>query len=528
MDEELNLLVVEDDPVDAGIIRRVLEQPGLHQHVQCAPNLAAAKERLKGEHFDAVLLDLGLPDSNGLDAVTDMQAAAPELPIVVLSGNTDPELAVRSVDLGAEDYILKGQLDRTPVARSLRYAVERHRRKVRLFQDNNALWRSLQSARREAETDPLTGVPNRRGLEMFLRSQGSNPSAEPATVMVVDLDKFKEINDEHGHDVGDAVLREATARMLANLGPEDFLARVGGDEFVVLLKRQGRRSALRTARQMLAKLYEEAFVWAGQRVKFSATVGLFEIELDGATLEQMLSQAHPLLQRGKTGGRARMELGWGDEGVSARQPDAETRAPKVPAKSRPVLGLSTGKDLGQLYQLSPECWLASAKQGEPPWLTALRWCRDDFHQRNGSGLMHVDLEASAMAPGFSDGLAGLFDEGERLLTVLHFHTRLNEARGGAALEEIRLLRELGFQIGVRGLGDGSTHMENLIQLGPQWVRFDLSATLGLGTFTEKAVELNCLSQMLKPLHARTLAEEAGDEATLTALRLLSFEGYIKL
>jgi diguanylate cyclase (GGDEF)-like protein len=522
MEEELNLLVVEDDPVDAGIIRRVLEAPGMRQHVQTAPNMAEAKQALAHGRFDAVLLDLGLPDSKGLEAVMDLQASAPELPIVVLSGNADPDLAVRSVDLGAEDYILKGQLDRTPVARSLRYAVERHRRKVRLFQDNDALWRSLQSARHEAETDALTGVPNRRGLEAYLKAMPPQHDQDLATTLVIDLDEFKHINDHYGHDVGDAVLREATARMLACLGPDDFLARVGGDEFVAILQRQGRRSSLRTARTLLSGLYEDAFVWAGQRVHFSATVALFEMDLDGATLEQMLSKAHPLLQRGKEGGRARVELAWGEEGLSAAGDKDES--PRDPARIRSVVGLATGSDLGSLYQ--PQDLIKGRRPGA--WVETLRWCLREHQRRHSSGLMHVDLDARLLPGDFAKELSLHFDERERRRCVLYFHSRFNESQGEARLEDLRQLRELGFQIGVRGLGDGASLMENLIQLGPQWVRFDLSATLGLGRFTEKAVGLNILSQMLKPLHARLLAEDSGEEGTLAALRLLGFEGYCKL
>lgn len=130
MDEErVRILLVEDDPDDVYIIRNLLGDrwhgPFDLVHVEL---LSAAIERCQEERFDVVLLDLGLPDSNGLETFFSIYARASDVPIVVLSGLSDERAAVKAVQAGAQDYLVKGQLTDRLLVRSLRYAIERSRR----------------------------------------------------------------------------------------------------------------------------------------------------------------------------------------------------------------------------------------------------------------------------------------------------------------------------------------------------------------------------------------------------------------
>jgi serine phosphatase RsbU (regulator of sigma subunit) len=130
MDEErVRILLVEDDPDDVYIMRNLLGDrwhgPFDLVHVEL---LSAAIERCQEERFDVVLLDLGLPDSNGLETFFSIYARASDVPIVVLSGLSDERAAVKAVQAGAQDYLVKGQLTDRLLVRSLRYAIERSRR----------------------------------------------------------------------------------------------------------------------------------------------------------------------------------------------------------------------------------------------------------------------------------------------------------------------------------------------------------------------------------------------------------------
>ena len=128
MSESLRILVVEDNPADADLIRELLPQTGRASfHVESVARLAAALPRLQGAGIDLVLLDLGLPDSQGLATLRQLHQAAPDVPVIVLTGNDDRELGVAAVQEGAQDYLVKGQNNPNLLDHSIRYALERQK-----------------------------------------------------------------------------------------------------------------------------------------------------------------------------------------------------------------------------------------------------------------------------------------------------------------------------------------------------------------------------------------------------------------
>ena len=176
----IRVLLVEDSPADARLVREILSEDGGAQfqlnHVDRADT---AVEQLRTESYDAVLLDLGLPDVMGLEAAERVMSAAPDMPIVVMSGLSDENMALMAVKNGAQDYLIKGQADGPLISRAIRYAIERKR--------------SEQFIHHLAHHDGLTGLPNRRLL--FDRIQQGLARAHRNNlymgVMFLDLDNFK-------------------------------------------------------------------------------------------------------------------------------------------------------------------------------------------------------------------------------------------------------------------------------------------------------------------------------------------------
>lgn len=127
IDAPLRLLVVEDNPDDVELIRLKLDAVPGHRRftIEAVDRLSAALPRMKSA--DVVLVDLGLPDSGGIDAVSRLSNEAPEIPLVVLTGRDDAELGLRAVREGAQDFLVKDKVDGPLLDRSLRYAVERKR-----------------------------------------------------------------------------------------------------------------------------------------------------------------------------------------------------------------------------------------------------------------------------------------------------------------------------------------------------------------------------------------------------------------
>ena len=123
----MRIFLIEDNPVDALWLKRELGALPEEFSISEAQSLAEARETLSTELYDVILLDLGLPDSNGMETFLEVQRVAPEIPVVVLTGMDDHQLAVEAVANGAQDYLVKGAADSHAVARSLNYGIERHR-----------------------------------------------------------------------------------------------------------------------------------------------------------------------------------------------------------------------------------------------------------------------------------------------------------------------------------------------------------------------------------------------------------------
>jgi len=198
-------------------------------HISHVSGLDLAAERLSSGEADILLLDLGAKQNQGRALVEAARAAAPDLPVVILSESEDEALAVEALQQGVQDFLAKERLDRPALARALRYSIERHR-----------LQKTLQSL---SLIDDLTGLHNRRGflalaeqhLRMILR-RGA------ALLVYLDLDDLKTINDSFGHLEGNRAL-VATANILrACFRQSDILARLGGDEFCVLMTDAGQDS----------------------------------------------------------------------------------------------------------------------------------------------------------------------------------------------------------------------------------------------------------------------------------------------
>lgn len=219
----LRVLLVEDNAGDARLLREYLApSETVRFEIETVARLSEAMDATRARDFEIVLLDLSLPDGHGLDTYSTLVREAPDLPIVVLTGLDDDALALRAVQAGAQDYLVKGQVSESTLARSLLYAVERHRVQSQL----KTL--SIQ--------DALTGLYNRRGF-LSMAEQHLKTAARENRAMALfyaDLDGMKQINDRFGHHEGDWALIKAAEILRATFRDTDIIARLGGDEFTVL------------------------------------------------------------------------------------------------------------------------------------------------------------------------------------------------------------------------------------------------------------------------------------------------------
>ncbi len=221
--QTINILLIEDNPGDARLLQETLKDAGNGQfELQHVKRLDEALKLLDEENFGVVLLDLELPDSVGFDTFLRVKEHAIKLPIIVLTGIYGETLAVNAVKAGAQDYLVKGQVDSNLLVRSIRYAIERHRLLVMM--------------RAMSIIDELTGLHNRRGFLTLARQQlhVASRMKKNMTLLFADLDGMKLINDAFGHTVGDQALIDTANLLRETFRQSDIVARIGGDEFTVL------------------------------------------------------------------------------------------------------------------------------------------------------------------------------------------------------------------------------------------------------------------------------------------------------
>ena len=302
MPEPTRILLVEDSRSDARLLEATLQDAGVHRfrltHVE---RLAEALAALAGGGFDVVLLDLHLPDSQGLDTLAELEREHPGVPVVVLTGLDDEDLAVRAVQAGAQDYLMKGEVAASTLARAMRYAVERQRAERRLAQ--------------LALRDPLTGLPNRvlfadrleQAIARVGRHTTTNGRGHELALMFVDLDGFKEVNDSLGHLAGDELLVDIADRLRAELRSSDTVARLGGDEFVVLCEDVlGADAALVLAQRLGQVIAQPSALEAGEATVTAAIgVALAVPEEDAGSL---LRRADAAMYAAKRDGHGRCAL----------------------------------------------------------------------------------------------------------------------------------------------------------------------------------------------------------------------------
>jgi diguanylate cyclase (GGDEF)-like protein len=278
----LSVLLVDADQRRAQELGGALSQEearGPRVEIEYAEELRLALERLGKGGIDVTLLDLMLPDSAGLGTFEQAFAFAPDVPLVVLTDVDDEALAVASVRGGAQDYLVRGEVDRRVLVRALRYAVERHR--------------LLSALRSLSLIDDLTGLYNRRGFTelgvQFLKL--ARRSGRGASLLFLDLDRFKAINDAHGHHVGDRALVQVGDILRSVFRRSDLLARVGGDEFAVLAPASSDEPA--DMLEARVRLGLEQFNQSGaEPYRLHASRGMVSCQAaDRASLDELLASA---------------------------------------------------------------------------------------------------------------------------------------------------------------------------------------------------------------------------------------------
>jgi len=297
---ETNILVIEDSTT---LRREIIQTLQSHSLATCYHEAGDGLEGFKillGIKMDLVLCDVEMPLMDGFKFLTMVRGREElrDIPVLLLTGKDDMNSKVRGLEQGASDYITK------PFDASELVARAKLHLKMKKLQDE--LRCANEILLEISNTDHLTGLYNRRYLmdvleREFLRTKRMGGAL---SFLILDLDQFKDINDQYGHQVGDVVLTRAAAVFRDQLRCYDTPVRFGGDEFVAVLPETSHRDALTVAERVRKALSEITFSGELNKLRITASLGFAVYPGEGvATMEDFIREADTALYRAKSKGR---------------------------------------------------------------------------------------------------------------------------------------------------------------------------------------------------------------------------------
>ncbi|MEO6873763.1 MAG: diguanylate cyclase [Opitutaceae bacterium] len=248
---------------------------------------------LEGKHA-ACLLDYQLGERNGLELIRDAVKAGGRTPIVFLTAESSERIDIEAMHAGALDYLVKGEISSRSMERSLRYALK--------------LAETLEALRLLATRDQLTGMLNRREFDRIVveEEERSRRFGQPFSLVMLDIDHFKKVNDTYGHQIGDLVLKEVARRASSLLRNVDRAARFGGEEFALIVMQADLAAGMEMAQRACAAVTRiPVEIGPGQSLEVTISAGVAEMPANARSGADLVAAADKALYAAKARGRNR-------------------------------------------------------------------------------------------------------------------------------------------------------------------------------------------------------------------------------
>jgi diguanylate cyclase (GGDEF)-like protein len=295
-EQMIRVLIVDDDPIDRRAVARMLGEGFAAEEAESGPQALGILQR---DAFDCVLLDYFIPGTNTHQLLTQIAARCA---VIMLTGHDDVMVAVQIMKEGAQDFLVKGSFTTEALHRAIANAI-----------DKVALHRTIEEQRRKLEllatTDGLTGLYNHRYFMARLEQEIMRVRRFEAalSVLMLDLDYFKVINDQHGHLLGDQILIHVAGFLKACLRGTDFAARYGGEEFCVLALGTSGAGAEVFANRLRAMIASTPFpIKDNESISVTCSIGVAELNDRIQDAKHLLEAADQALYQAKRLGRNRV------------------------------------------------------------------------------------------------------------------------------------------------------------------------------------------------------------------------------
>jgi diguanylate cyclase (GGDEF)-like protein len=529
--QRLLLLEPSEAEAQAMITALRLAAPGEYEIVH-ERSTEGARLLLAARRFDVACIGLSHADGSGLDSLVRLQAEQPSLGIVAVIGDDDEDLALQAVQAGAQDCLVRRTLDGPMLAKALRYARERKRAELALSQ--------------VAVHDQVTGLANRtlfrqRIAQALVGSSGEKPRFG---IFLVDLHRFKTINEAFGHDTGDAFLQEVGARLRRVSRESDSVARLGADEFALLVKDiQDQTQATEYGRRILEELSAPAEL-PGVRLVPAAAIGIALCPSCGTSSEELLAAADAALRSAKSQGRNAMAM-FGDAVKSRALHRMTLEGELRESLSRAEFALEFQPQVNEHGQIiSAEALLRWRRPGQiapveayefmgvmeetgliadlGPWIIKTACAQLRSWRKAGLDVRRVAINVAAVQVAKHDLVAMLREAREqyRLLPV-DIELELTETTLLQDSDRVRnmlqTLKDQGYRLALDDFGTGFSSLSYLQRLPITTIKIDRSYTKGIGTPGQQRELVGGLIALAHRLGLDVVAEGVEDVGQREAL-----------
>lgn len=539
----LKILLVEDDQEFADILKiRLGKETSPPLEITCLPTLQQAIEALTETTWDLILLDLMLPDSSGIQTFSALRSQARHTPIVIMSGLDSDSLAIDAVRKGAEDYLVKGELDSRLLLRILHHAIDRHRIKEKLASVTGRLRETNLRLEKMALLDPLTELYNRRGLQQALRRETQILSREGGRLMVLifDIDDFKKINDSLGHPVGDILLKETAKKIQDSVRASDHVARIGGDEFILLLPKTRLKEGLQLAERLrFAVSNTSVTISDKETLHITASFGLAPVPDHVTSVDELLSISDPFLRQSKNEGKNRVSYQVPEEARERfNMPDPEhmtdlmRRGTDFFALKQPILRLADQGIVGYefLSRLKnsgihmPDEFFRIALENNMLTLVdhhCLRSCVSASAGLPPKMHRHINLFPATI---IDIAVEELVEKLAATCPAQNYCLEISEQQilgePSHLIGPVEELKRYGISIAVDDVGFGNTSLEALILLEPDVIKIDKKYVRGIAQDLHMERSLRRVLKVAEDLNAEVIAEGIESQEDLDRLKEL--------
>jgi diguanylate cyclase len=528
------VLLIEDDEDDYLLTRALLAEVfGDRFTLDWATCWSRALAMVAEARHDVYLVDYRLGERNGLDLVREAIELGSAAPFIVLTGQGNREIDLEAMRAGASDYLAKSEMTAPLLDRAIRYAIERHRAERRLAE--------------LAQLDQLTGLANRVLFRDYLIKTlaRADRHRQLVAVMLLDLDRFKTVNDTHGHEAGDLLLKQIAQRLKSSLRESDLVARLGGDEFTVVMDGIRDPSAIAGFAARILDVVRQPVRLGNCEVVTSASIGISVYPTDVDNIDELIASADAAMYRAKEQGadryhfytmamrvRAaqRLELENGLRDALMRREFRLHYQPQVDLQTGTVLGMEAlirwqhprrglvapaefvplAEETGLIvpigaWVLRTACGQLRAwrRAGYPSMHVAVNFSARQFQDEDLALMVAALLEQCDLAPRFLE------------IEITESDILKNPSRAQSLLKEFT---DLGIRVALDDFGTGYSSLNHLRSFPGASIKIDRSFVRNVCTERHDAAIVRSLIVMAHNLNLKVVAEGVETLEQLAFLR----------